>query len=68
MVAIESIAKSFETFEDVILDLDLESWTERLEWYLNEFYLLAKSKIIDSLLAQKSTKIWFHAFSKFSPT
>ena len=48
MVAIESIAKSFETFEDVILDLDLESWTERLEWYLNEFYLLAKSKIIDS--------------------
>ena len=46
--AIESIAKSFETFEDVILDLDLESWTERLEWYLNEFYLLAKSKIIDS--------------------
>lgn len=48
VVAIESIAKSFETFEDVILDLDLESWTERLEWYLNEFYLLAKSKIIDS--------------------
>ena len=31
VVAIESIAKSFETFEDVILDLDLESWTERLE-------------------------------------
>ena len=48
VVAIESIAKSFETLEDVILDLDLESWTERLEWYLNEFYLLAKSKIIDS--------------------
>ena len=48
VVAIESIAKSFETLEDVILDLDMESWTERLEWYLNEFYLLAKSKIIDS--------------------
>ena len=48
VVAIESIAKSFETLEDVILDLDLESWTERLEWYLNQFYLLAKSKIIDS--------------------
>ena len=57
VVAIESIAKSFETFEDVILDLDLESWTERLEWYLNEFYLVAKSKVISSETTRPERKV-----------
>jgi hypothetical protein len=46
VVALESIAESITTFEDVILDLDLGGWSERLEWYLNEFYLVAKSKVI----------------------
>ena len=44
--ALESIAESFRTIEDSILDLDIPMWSERLEWYLNEFHLIAKSKVI----------------------
>ena len=44
--ALESIAESFQTIEDSILDLDIPMWSERLEWYLNEFYLVAKNKVI----------------------
>ena len=40
------IADSVETFEDVTLNVDPEAWSERLEWYLNEFYLLLKGKVI----------------------
>jgi len=46
--ALESIAQSFQTIEDSILDVDLPMWSERLEWYLNEFFNIAKSKTIGS--------------------
>ncbi|MBT4208588.1 hypothetical protein HOE22_09630 [Candidatus Woesearchaeota archaeon] len=44
--SLESIAESFRTFEDSFLELDLPIWSERLEWYLNEFYSLAKQKTV----------------------
>ena len=53
VVALESIADSFkriadsvETFEDVTLNVDPEAWSELLEWYLNEFFRMAKSKVV----------------------
>jgi len=46
--ALESIAQSFQTIEDSVLDVDLPMWSERLEWYLNEFFNIAKSKTIGS--------------------
>ena len=57
VVALESISESVTTFEDVILDLDLEGWSERLEWYLNEFHLIAKSKVIDSSSNRPERKV-----------
>mgnify|MGYP001269220428 CR=1 FL=1 len=57
VVALESISESVTTFEDVILDLDLEGWSERLEWYLNEFYLVAKSKVISSETTRPERKV-----------
>jgi hypothetical protein len=55
--ALESIAESFQTIEDSILDLDIPMWSERLEWYLNEFYLVAKSKVISSESARPERKV-----------
>jgi hypothetical protein len=62
IVALESIADSFKlfakshsdisesvaTFEDMMLSVDPEAWSERLEWYLNDFYIFLKSKVIGS--------------------
>jgi hypothetical protein len=55
--ALESIAESFRTIEDSILDLDIPMWSERLEWYLNEFHLIAKSKVIDSSSNRPERKV-----------
>ena len=55
--ALESIAESFQTIEDSILDLDIPMWSERLEWYLNEFYLVAKSKVISSESTRPARKV-----------
>jgi hypothetical protein len=55
--ALESIAESFQTIEDSILDLDIPMWSERLEWYLNEFYLVAKSKVISSESTRPERKV-----------
>lgn len=44
--ALESIASSLGDINDWIYDLDADMWQERLEWYLNEFYQIAKSKTI----------------------
>ena len=43
--SLDSIAQSLRTVEDVLLDLDLDGWSERIEWYLNEFYILIKAKV-----------------------
>ena len=44
--ALESIGKSIGEINDWIYDLDADMWQERLEWYLNEFYQIAKSKTV----------------------
>ena len=55
--ALEIIAESFKTIEDSILDLDIPMWSERLEWYLNEFHLIAKSKVIGSSSSRPEQKV-----------
>jgi hypothetical protein len=44
--ALESIANSLGDINDWFYDLDADLWQERLEWYLNEFYQIAKSKTV----------------------
>lgn len=44
--ALESIAESLGDINDWFYDLDADLWSERLEWYLNEFYQIAKAKTI----------------------
>ena len=44
--ALESIADSLGDINDWLYDLEAEKWSERLEWYLNEFYQIAKSKTV----------------------
>lgn len=44
--ALESIASSLGDISDWVYDLDADLWQERLEWYLNEFYQIAKSKTV----------------------
>ena len=44
--ALESISKSLGELNDWFYDLDADMWQERLEWYLNEFYQIAKSKTV----------------------
>jgi hypothetical protein len=44
--ALESIASSLGDINDWLYDLDADMWQERLEWYLNEFYQIAKSKTV----------------------
>lgn len=44
--ALESIANSLTDINDWLYDLDSDLWSERLEWYLNEFYQIAKSKTV----------------------
>ena len=44
--ALESISKSLGELNDWFYNLDADMWQERLEWYLNEFYQIAKSKTV----------------------
>jgi len=44
--ALESIANSLGDINDWFYELDADLWQERLEWYLNEFYQIAKSKTV----------------------
>jgi len=44
--ALESIASSLGEMNDWLYDLDADMWQERLEWYLNEFYQIAKQKTV----------------------
>lgn len=44
--ALESIADSIGDINDWLYDLNTDMWQERLEWYLNEFYQIAKSKTV----------------------
>ena len=44
--ALESIAGSIGDINDWVYDLDSDLWQERLEWYLNEFYQIAKAKTV----------------------
>lgn len=44
--ALESIGKSIGEINDWVYDLDADMWQERFEWYLNEFYQIAKSKTV----------------------
>lgn len=44
--ALESIAGSLGEINDWLYDLDADLWQERLEWYLNEFYQIAKQKTV----------------------
>ena len=44
--ALESIAESLGDINDWVYDLDADMWQERLEWYLNEFYQIAKAKTV----------------------
>ena len=46
--AMERIATSLEGITDWVYTLNTAAWSERLEWYLNEFYQLAKAKTIGS--------------------
>lgn len=44
--ALESIATSLGDINDWMYELDADLWQERLEWYLNEFYQIAKQKTV----------------------
>ena len=44
--ALESIATSLGDINDWMYELEADMWQERLEWYLNEFYQIAKSKTV----------------------
>ena len=44
--ALESIANSLTDINDWLYDLDADLWQERFEWYLNEFYQIAKQKTV----------------------
>jgi len=53
VVAFESMAKSFsriaeamEERNDYTQDIGLVEWSDRLEWYINEFYQIFKTKTI----------------------
>ncbi len=46
--AMTRIATSLEGINDWVYTLNTASWSERLEWYLNEFYLIAKAKNVGS--------------------
>ena len=42
--ALERIAYCMEDINDWMYALETKAWSERLEWYLNEFYNIAKTK------------------------
>jgi hypothetical protein len=44
--ALERIAVALEDINDWCYSLETKAWSERLEWYLNEFHNIAKTKTI----------------------
>jgi hypothetical protein len=53
VVAFESMAKSFsriaeamEERNDYTQDIGLVEWSDRLEWYMNEFFQIFKTKTV----------------------
>ena len=44
--ALEGISESLGDINDWVYELDADMWQERLEWYLNEFYQIAKAKTV----------------------
>jgi hypothetical protein len=44
--ALESIATTLEDLNDWVYSIESDIWSERIEWYLNEFYQLAKAKTV----------------------
>lgn len=44
--ALERIAVALEDINDWCYSLETKAWSERLEWYLNEFYNIAKTKTV----------------------
>jgi len=55
VVAFESMAKSFSRMADAMeerndytQDIGLVEWSDRLEWYINEFYQIFKTKTVGS--------------------
>lgn len=63
--AMERIATSLEGINDWVYSLNTAGWSERLEWYLNEFYLIAKAKTVGS--ANRPTKEYEEETSDNSP-
>lgn len=55
VVAFESMAKSFsrmaeamEEKNDYTQDIGLVEWSDRLEWYMNEFFQIFKTRTVGS--------------------
>jgi uncharacterized protein YozE (UPF0346 family) len=55
IIAFEKMAKAFDKIgdaleerNDYLEDMNLADWSERLEWYLNEFFQIYKSKKVGS--------------------
>lgn len=44
--ALETIATTLEDLNDWVYSMETDIWSERIEWYLNEFYQLAKAKTV----------------------
>lgn len=44
--ALESISTSIGDINDWFYELNSDLWQERLEWYLNEFYQIAKARTV----------------------
>jgi hypothetical protein len=47
--ALERIADTLEDMNDWVYALEVDVWSERIEWYLNEFYMIAKAKTVGSV-------------------
>ena len=44
--ALERIADTLEDMNDWVYALEVDVLSERIEWYLNEFYMIAKAKTV----------------------
>ena len=49
VTALERIASCMDDMNDWMYALETEAWSERLEWYLNEFYMISKAKTVGSV-------------------
>jgi hypothetical protein len=44
--ALESIANTLEDLNDWVYSMETDVWSDRISFYLNEFYQLAKAKTV----------------------